>query len=99
MKKSSILVITIPLVIVVLIIAGVFVMRMVNRPAPESVQLPAAPAAQIPPVASNGSKPTVGFGNLQAEDPVSDLSRQFDTTADDGGASAFADIASQSASL
>jgi len=99
MKKSSILVITIPLVIVGCVIAAIVVLRVMST----KQSVPAAPVttapAVIPPLSTSSGKPTVGFGNLQQANPVSDLQQQYDASTDDGGTSGLDALQQQASSL
>jgi hypothetical protein len=102
MKKSSLLVITIPLLIVGALIAGVFVLRTMNSEI-KSIQQSNTMTApeQIPSLSTTGAaKPVSGFGKLQpTQGPVSDLRTQYDASSDDGGVKNLNDLEQQAASL
>lgn len=100
MKKSSIFVITIPLLVVGTIIVGVFVWRTMNPEIKSVQQSNTVVPQQIPSLSTTGTKPTSGFGKLQpTQGPVSDLRTQYDASGDDGGVKSLNDLEQQAASL
>lgn len=108
MNKPSTLVITIPLVIAGLVVAGVLAFRIISQQADSgrsvSSYLPAGNTAPIqghllPKFSTASGTPTIGFGNLQAANPVWDLDQQFIASADDGGDATISALLSQAASL
>lgn len=99
MKKSSSLVLIIPFTVAVLAVIGVFVWHYVAPvPASQPRALPQT-TVTIPPIEGSLGKPTVGFGQLQSENPVGDLRLQFDAIAVSGGVASISALEQQASSL
>lgn len=85
MKKSSSLVIIIPLVIALLVVGSVMVVKYFS-PVPEESRAfqPAPTAASIPKLAVPSGKPETGFDKMQPTTPVSDLRQSYEGVTDSG---------------
>lgn len=85
MKKSSLLVIIIPLLIAGIVVGSVFVVRYFS-PVPEESQAAPNPVPSVYPVLIDPTgKPEVGFDGLQPIAPVSDLRLEFEEASDSSG--------------
>lgn len=81
MKKSSIWVVIIPLIIALLVIGSVFVVRSFS-PVPETSQAANPTPASYPSLVVPTGKPEVGFDQVQPIAPVSDLRQEFNGASD-----------------
>ncbi len=98
MKKSSPLVVIIPLIIALLIIASVLIVRYFS-PVPEESRAAANPTpVSFPRVGVPTSKPIVGFEEVQSTTPVSDLRDSFNQ-ASDGGTAVLDSLEQEASSL
>ena len=104
MKKSTI--ILIPVVIIILVIFGAFLFRTgeLNRESSPggAAELPGASGEALSqPDSGLGSADTVGVseGTGAGTDQTDDLQRELDTTADDGGTSDLQNIQNDAAGL
>lgn len=98
MKKSSALVIIIPLIITAVIVGSVFVVRYFSPVPGESQAAPIPVPSVIPPILVPTGKPEVGFEGIQPVTPVSDLRQEFEDT-EDASASGFEELEDDAASL
>ncbi len=100
MKKSSLLVIIIPLVIAALLVGSVYVLRHLVSYQDQEHSIEQLTPVPIPSLSvSNGGKPVTGFGNLQSANPVSDLHQQYDAVTNDAGMSGIDAVQKQASSL
>lgn len=81
MKKSSIWVIIIPLIIALLIIGSVVAVRYFS-PVPETSQAANPTPASFPSLTVPSGKPEVGFDKMQPIAPVSDLRQEYEDASD-----------------
>ncbi len=85
MKKSSVLVIIVPLLIAGIVVGSVLVVRYFS-PVPEESKAALNPAPSVyPELIDPTGKPEVGFESLQPSEPVSDLRMEFETASDSSG--------------
>jgi flagellar basal body-associated protein FliL len=85
MKKSSLLVIIIPLLIAGVVVGSVFVVRYFS-PVPEESQAAPNPVPSVfPAILDSTGKPEVGFDGLQPVSPVSDLRLELEEASDSSG--------------
>lgn len=89
MKKSSVFVFVIPLIVVGVIISGVAVWHTLSVSKSSKESSFPIHSDDIPLLPATSGKPVVGFGNLQSADPVSDLQAEYDSLIDDGGEAEF----------
>ena len=85
MKKSSVMVIVIPLLITAIIVGSVFVVRYFSPVPEESRAAPNPVPSVFPELIVPTGKPEVGFDDLQPVAPVSDLRQEFEDTTDATG--------------
>lgn len=86
MKKSSSLVVIIPLVLAALVVGGVLAAKYafpVTKESAMSANVSPTPAG-IPSLHVPTGKPQAGFGAIQPVSPVSDLRQSLQTTGDEG---------------
>lgn len=98
MKKSSVLVIVIPLLITAIIVGSVFIVRYFS-PVPEESQAAPNPVPSVyPMIVVPTGKPEVGFEGIQPVAPVSDLRQEFED-AEDAATSGFDELENEAAEL
>ena len=97
MRNSSALVIGIPLFIVGLIVAGVFVFRMMNTQMEQVAQI--MPITAVPTLKGDVGKPNSGFSETTTTSAVNDLSAELNTISDDWGASDYSELEAEAAKL
>lgn len=94
MKKTSLIIV--PLAIILLIIAGAFFYRTYEM----NKNVVQTGVTSIPNTYSGtGTKPSAGLGNQEAAGGVSDLTKDLNTTVDDGGANDLQTIKNQAGQL
>jgi hypothetical protein len=81
MKKSSLWVVIIPLLIALLVIGSVVVVRYFS-PVPETSQAANPTPASYPALVVPTGKPEVGFDEMQPIAPVSDLRQEYNDASD-----------------
>lgn len=98
MKKSSVLVIVIPLLITAIIVGSVFVVRYFS-PVPDASQAAPNPVPSVfPSILVPTGKPEVGFDGIQPVAPVSDLRQEFEAV-EDASSSGLDELESDAAAL
>lgn len=88
MKKSSPLVIIIPLIVALLVVGSVVVVKYFS-PVPKESKAATEPAptpAEIPSFSGESGTPSSGFDEVGPSSPVSDLRNELDASADSGDA-------------
>lgn len=78
MKKSSLLVILVPILIALLVVVFVGASRFKQSVSSNVSEVPAA-SGNLPSLTGNAGAPQKGFSDMSAQ-PVSDLRKSFDTT-------------------
>lgn len=84
MKKSSSLVIIIPLIIALLVVGSVVLVKYVSPVPKESEAVNIAVPKNIPRLVIPSGKPEAGFEKIQLTQPVSDLRLALDGASDSG---------------
>jgi hypothetical protein len=92
MKPLSKLVIAIPLIIVMVLVAGVMFSRVLGI---QKDATPAETATEIPHLIEQTGKPDNTFGETNATSAVGDLTSDLQSTQDDGGTSDFSQMDKQ----